>query len=291
MSKLSPYTPIAIHLKHSNIFSKFNSKLQKENPIATKNDINTIIKVIKMGVIPSYNTILTFCLMGYKDSVEELLKCENNIGQKIFPLTGKLFSHACMSGNISLIKFLQEKECEEDELDLIHIIGNGYSKETIIWALKNLSFGKIYHLGGGYLSDYTCILVVAIGTGNLDTVKFLMNEGFGNLSKNRNYITYGDLTPLISACELPFKYGERMITYLIEQDFKYNINLLSWTDTDSEEDIVGKWTLLFKLCKFDKNEIEKYRVTHIEWIETVVKKKFDEEWLINVGLINNLNVY
>ena len=111
-----------------------------------------------------------------------------------------------------------------------------------------------------------------------------MKLGFTNIS-NSNYIINADLLPLKCACELPFKYGKTIIEFLIEKKYKYNTSILYWTNKDSDEDIVNKWTLLFELCTFEKAELEEFKTRHNGWIETVVKKKFDENWLSKIGLL------
>ena len=282
--KLAPWTPVDVFLKHQHIHSKYNSKLSINN----NNDINVIIETINKGILLSYDTILIFALEGNVIAVEKLLEIKQNDGTYMFPMNEKLFNHVCMSGNYKLIKFLQDKKCPEDEYALIHIISNNHSKETIIWALNNLRFGLQWYLNiGKYRSTYPNhddIIIAAIGTGDLNLLKFLMEKGFNCVLDNK-HLTNGDLLPLKCACELPFQYGKSMIEFLIKKKYKYNTSILYWTDKDSEEDIVNRWKLLFELCDFDKKELEEFKIRHNKWIETVVKKKFDNEWLIKIGLL------
>ncbi|MAU23784.1 MAG: hypothetical protein CL706_00020 [Chloroflexi bacterium] len=279
------WKPVDALLKHQRIHSKYNSDLLINYKI---NDINLIIETINKGLILSYETILMFAIEGNLEGVEKLVEIKLNDGEFMFPMTEKLFNHACMSGNQKLIKFLQEKKCIEDEYALIHIISNNHPKETIIWGLDNLHFGLQWYLNvGKYRSTYPNhddIIIAAIGTGDLNLLKFLMEKGFNCVLDNK-HLTNGDLLPLKCACELPFQYGKSMIEFLIKKKYKYNTSILYWTDKDSEEDIVNRWKLLFELCDFDKKELEEFKIRHNKWIETVVKKKFDNEWLIKIGLL------
>ncbi len=280
-----PWKPVDALLKHQRIHSKYNSELLT---IYKKIDINLIIETINNGLILSYGTILMFAMEGNLEAVEKLVDIKLNDDTFMFPMTEKLFNHACMSGNQKLIKFLQDKKCPEDEYALIHIISNNHPKETIIWGLNNLHFGLEWYLNiGKYRSTYPNhddIIIAAIGTGNLDLLKFLMKKGFKSVLDYRD-ITNGDLLPLKCACELPFQYGKLMIEFLIEKKYKYNTSILYWTNKDSDVDIVNRWKLLFTLCDFDKKELEEFKLKHNVWIETVVKKKFDNEWLNKIGLI------
>ena len=251
-----PWKPVDALLKHQRIHSKYNSELLT---IYKKIDINLIIETINNGLILSYGTILMFAMEGNLEAVEKLVDIKLNDDTFMFPMTEKLFNHACMSGNQKLIKFLQDKKCPEDEYALIHIISNNHPKETIIWGLNNLHFGLEWYLNiGKYRSTYPNhddIIIAAIGTGNLDLLKFLMKKGFKSVLDYRD-ITNGDLLPLKCACELPFQYGKLMIEFLIEKKYKYNTSILYWTNKDSDVDIVNRWKLLFTLCDFDKKELE-----------------------------------
>ena len=282
--KLSPWTPVDVFLKHQHIHSKYNSKLSINN----NNDINVIIENINKGILLSYDTILIFALEGNLIAVEKLLEIKQNDETYMFPMNEKLFNHACMSGNYKLIKFLQDKKCPENEYALIHIISNNHSKETIIWALNNLRFGLQWYLNiGKYRTVYpnhNDVIIAAIGTGDLKLLKFLIKKGFYSINDN-SPITNGCLIPLKCACELPFKYGKPIIELLIKKRYKYNFSILYWTNKDTDEDIVNRWKLLFELCTFDKKELEDFKIKHKEWIETVVKQKFDNEWLIKVGIL------
>ena len=111
-----------------------------------------------------------------------------------------------------------------------------------------------------------------------------MKKGFNSVLDNKQ-LTNGDLLPLKCACELPFQYGKPIIEFLIKKKYKYNFSILYWTNKDSEEDIVNRWKLLFELCNFDKKEFEEFKIKHKDWIETVVKNKFDNEWLFKIGLL------
>ena len=282
--KLKPWTPVDPFLKHQHIHSKYNSKLSINN----NNNINIIIETINKGILLSYDTILIFALEGNLIAVEKLLEIKQNDETYMFPMNENLFNHACMSGNYNLIKFLQDKKCPENEYALIHIISNNHSKETIIWALNNLRFGLQWYLNiGKYRTVYpnhNDVIIAAIGTGDLNLLKFLMKKGFYSINDN-SPITNGCLIPLKCACELPFKYGKPMIELLIKKKYKYNFSILYWTNKDTDEDIVNRWKLLFELCTFDKKELEDFKIKHKEWIKTVVKQKFDNEWLIKIGLL------
>ena len=289
MSKKSvscpPWKPVDVFLKHQKIHSKFNSELLINHKI---NDINLIIETINKGLILSYETILVFAIKGDLEAIEKLVNIKLNDDTFMFPLTQKLFNHACMSGNQKLIKFLQEKNCPEDEYALIHIISNNHPKETIIWGLNNLHYGLQWYLNiGKYRTTYPNqddIIIAAVGTGNLNLLKFLIKKGFHSILDNKE-LTNADLLPLKCACELPFQYGKPMIEFLIKKKYKYNFSILYWTNKDSNEDILNRWKLLFELCDFDKKELEEFKIKHNEWIETVVKKKFDNEWLFKIGLL------
>ena len=284
-SSCKPWTPIDVFLKHQRIHSKYNSELLINHKI---NDINLIIETINKGLILSYETILIFAMEGNLEAIEKLVDIKLNDDTFMFPMTQKLFNHACMSGNQKLIKFLQDKNCPEDEYALIHIISNNHPKETIIWGLNNLRFGlEWYKSIGKYRTTYpnhNDIIIAAIGTGDLNLLKFLIKKGFNNIC-DTGPITNGDLLPLKCACELPFQYGKSIIEFLIKKKYKYNFSILYWTNKDSDEDVVNRWKLLFKLCDFDKKELEEFKIKHNEWIETVVKKKFDNEWLYKIGLL------
>ena len=289
MSKKSvycpPWKPIDVFLKHQKIHSKFNSELLINYKI---NDINLIIETINKGLILSYETILIFAIEGNLEAIEKLVDIKLNDDTFMFPMTEKLFNHACMSGNQKLIKFLQDKNCPEDEYALIHIISNNHPKETIIWGLNNLHYGLQWYLNiGKYRTTYPNqddIIIAAIGTGDLNLLKFLMKKGFNSILNNKQ-LTNDDLLPLKCACELPFQYGKPIIEFLIKKKYKYNFSILYWTNKDSEEDIVNRWKLLFELCNFDKKEFEEFKIKHKDWIETVVKNKFDNEWLFKIGLL------
>lgn len=280
-----PWTPVDVFLKHQYIHSKYNSNLLINNSVK---NIELIIETINKGILLSYDTILIFAINGDLDCVKRLLEIKHTNGTFMFPMNEKLFNHACMSGNQKLIKFLQDKKCPEDEYALIHIISNNHSKETIIWGLNNLRFGLQWYLNMGknntVYPNQNDIIIAAIGTGNLKLLQFLMKKGFYNISYNTP-ITNGCLIPLKCACELPFKYGKSIIEFLVQKKYKYNTSILYWTNNDTDEDIVNRWTLLFELCDFDKNELEEFKIKHKEWIETVLKKKFNNEWLYKVGLL------
>ena len=280
-----PWTPEDVFLKHQRIHSKYNSELLINYKI---NDINLIIETINKGLVLSYETILSFAIKGNLEAVEKLVEIKLNDDTFMFPMTEKLFNYACMSGNQKLIKFLQDKKCPEDEYALIHIISNNHPKETIIWGLNNLHFGLQWYLNvGKYRTTYPNqddIIIAAIGRGDLNVLKFLMKKGFSSVLDNKQ-LTNGDLLPLKCACELPFQYGKPIIEFLIKKKYKYNFSILYWTNKDSEEDIVNRWKLLFELCNFDKKEFEEFKIKHKDWIETVVKNKFDNEWLFKIGLL------
>ena len=280
-----PWKPVDVLLKHQRIHSKYNSELLINYKI---NDINLIIETINKGLVLSYETILSFAIEGNLEAVEKLVEIKLNDDTFMFPMTEKLFNYSCMSGNQKLIQFLKDKKCPEDEYALIHIISNNHPKETIIWGLNNLHFGLQWYLNvGKYRTTYPNqddIIIAAIGTGDLNLLKFLVKKGFNSVLDNKQ-LTNGDLLPLKCACELPFQYGKPIIEFLIKKKYKYNFSILYWTNKDSEEDIVNRWKLLFELCNFDKKEFEEFKIKHKDWIETVVKNKFDNEWLFKIGLL------
>ena len=290
-SKCAPWTPIDVFLKHQKIHSKHNSKLSKNNIVASQNKIDIIKEILNNGIILSYDTILTFAENGYIDSVKYLLKVKKNDGNMMFPMNETLFNHACMSGNLQLIKFLVDNNCPQDESALIHIISNNHPIYVITWALDNFRFGLNWYLqygNGCKLNGHNNIdiIIAAVGTGNLNTLKFLIEKGFVNTSDDNN-ITNLDLLPLKCACELPFRFGKPIIKLLIEKKYKYDTSILYWRNDDSKEDIVNRWALLFELCKFDKKDFDYYKIKNKKWIETEMKNIFNEKWMLNVGFIDN----
>ena len=107
--------------------------------MAHKGDIEGIKNIISLGVILSEETILTFALNGNKNGVDELLKLKKNTGENIFNLSVKLFNCACASGNVELIKYLQDKGCEENENSILEIIGNGHKKGNYNMGFKKFT--------------------------------------------------------------------------------------------------------------------------------------------------------
>ena len=51
-----------------------------------------------------------------------------------------------------------------------------------------------------------------------------------------NYITYAKLAPMTAACQLPFKFGEPIIKYLLAKGIIYDTSVLPWSDSDNNED-------------------------------------------------------
>lgn len=239
---IKPYIPISnFPLKLACVYSNYSSNLPKNNTMAYKGDIEGIKKIISMGVTLSEETILTFALCGNKNGVDELLKLKKSTGENIFNLSLKLFNCACSSGNVELIKYLQDKGCEENEYSILEIIGNGHKKETIIWALKNLRYTGYnrYH--------QTNMMASAVGSGNLDIVKYLINNGYmKHLPKKKiDNPNLNDISIICATCELPLVVFKPMLEYLIKKNFTYikeNINI------PADEEYNEKYNLICELC-------------------------------------------
>ena len=239
---IKPYIPFSnFPLKLVCVYSKYSSDLPKNNIMAHKGDIEGIKNIVSLGVILSEDTILTFALCGNKNGVDELLKLKKTTGENMFVLSVKLFNCACASGNVELIKFLQEKGCEENESSILEIIGNGHKKETIIWALKNLRYIGYdkYH--------QTNMITAAVGSGNLDIVKFLINNGYmKHLSKTKiEQPNLNDISIICATSQLPLIVFKPMLEYLIQKNFSYckeNISI------PADEEYEEKYKLICELC-------------------------------------------
>ena len=240
--KIKPYVPVSnFPLRLACVYSNYSSNLPKNNIMAYKGDIEGIKKIISMGVTLSEETILTFALCGNINAVDELLKLKKSTGENIFNLSLKLFNCACSSGNVELIKYLQNKGCEENEYSILEIIGNGHKKETIIWALKNLQYI-------GYNRYYqTNMMASAVGSGNLDIVKFLINNGYmKHLPKKKiDRPNLNDISVICATSELPLVVFKPMLEYLIKKNFTYrkeNIYI------PVNEEYNEKYKLICELC-------------------------------------------
>lgn len=237
-----PYKPKHWILKGCYIFSVHNSELIKKNVAIAKGDISFIKQVINNGVKPSYDTILAAAQLGNYKIVKELLAYED-----IFPLTDRLFGAACESGNLELIKYLEKNKCPYCDDSLIKIVGNNPSIDVINYAIKNLQKWDF----SSHISYNVNILTSAIGTGNLDNVKFVYNSL--NM-KHDSYlfngpITFAKLAPMTAACSLPFKIGEKIIKYLLGIKIIYDTTVLPWTDSidnNDYKDIIKVWELMFE---------------------------------------------
>ena len=240
---IKPYIPISNYpLKYCRVYSKYSSKLPKNNIIANSGDIEGIKNIISMGIIPSYETILTVALNGNKNDIKELLNMKKNNGDIIFELSDKLFNCACASGNIELIKYLQDIECEENEYSIMEVIGNNHKKETIIWCFKNL---KNININDKYRQ--LNILSSAVGTGNLDLVKYLINNGYMNKlpKKQIKNPTLGESSPISATCELPLILFKPMLEYLISKKLSYCMTNMH---IPYNEEYSEKYNLVKKLC-------------------------------------------
>ena len=226
---IKPYKPIyKFPLIYCRVYSKYLYNIENniENNIET--DINIITDLINDDKIPNTDMILKYAINGNKDCVERLLKLKNKENHEVFKLSVELFNVACSSGNIELIKYLQDKGCIEDEYSILEIIGNGYSEDIIEWSLKNLKYTKNNDLD---------ILASAVGTGNLDTIKYLMNYDIrANKSREKSVhdIRIEDLEPVLASCELPYVLFKPIILYLSQYRFKCDTSVFFNIKNDKE---------------------------------------------------------
>lgn len=232
-SYIKPYKPIyKFPLIYCRVYSKYLYNIDNniDNDINNNidNDINIITDLINDDKLPNTNMILKYAINGNKDCVERLLKLKNQENKEIFKLSTELFNGACSSGNIELIKYLQDKGCIEDEYSILEIIGNGYSEDIIKWGLENLKYTKNNDLD---------ILSSAVGTGNLDIIKYLMKYDIrANKSREKSVhdIRIVDLEPVLAACELPYVLFEPIILYLSLYRFKCDTSVFFNIKNDKE---------------------------------------------------------
>ena len=218
-SYIKPYIPLYnFPLKYCCVYSKYvyniNNKISNNISNNINDDINIINTLINNNEKPNYNIILKYAINGDKDSVVNLLKLKNKENKRVFDLSVELFNGACSSGNIKLIKYLQEIGCEENEYSILELIGNGYSKNIIKWGLDNLKYIKNNDLD---------ILASGVGTGNLDIVKYLIKNNitaYESIYKSVHDIRMKDLEPVLAACELPLILFKPIIIYLSKCKFK-----------------------------------------------------------------------
>tara|TARA_Y100000741_G_scaffold365018_1_gene358440 strand:- start:1497 stop:2255 length:759 start_codon:yes stop_codon:yes gene_type:complete len=239
---IKPYKPIyKFPLIYCRVYSKYLYNIENNINNNIDSDINIITNLINNNKMPDNNIILKYAINGNKYGVERLLELKNQENKEIFKLSVELFNGACSSGNIELIKYLQDKGCIEDEYSILEIIGNGYSEDIIEWGLKNLKYTKNNDLD---------ILASAIGTGNLDIIKYLMNYDIrANKSREKSVhdIRIEDLEPVLAACELPYVLFKPIILYLSQYRFKCDTSVFFNIKNDKEYN--KKKNLLIK--KFD----------------------------------------
>lgn len=218
-SYVKPYIPLYnFPLKYCRVYSKYlyniNNNISNDVNNDINNDINITNNLIDNNKKINNKIILKYAINGNLECVKKLLKLENKENVKVYNLSVELFNGACASGNIKLIKYLQKLECEEDEYSILEIIGNGYGKNIIKWGLDNLKYTKNNDLD---------ILASAIGTGKLDIVKYLINNGicaYKSINKSIHDIRIIDLEPVLAACELPLILFKPIILYLSKCKFK-----------------------------------------------------------------------
>ena len=115
---------------------------------------------------------------------------------------------------------MQKEGCKEDGYGILEIIGNNYSKDIIKWGLDNLKYTE---------TDDLDILSSAVGSGNLDSVKYLMSNGIhASISRTKSVhdIRIIDLQPVLATCELPLVLFKPIILYLSKYKFKCNSSVL-----------------------------------------------------------------
>jgi hypothetical protein len=226
---IKPYKPIyKFPLVYCRVYSKYLYNIENNIENNIEKDINIITDLINDDKIPNTDMILKYAINGNKDCVERLLKLKNKENQEVFKLSVELFNGACSSGNIELIKYLQNEGCVEDEYSILEIIGNGYSEDIIKWGLENLKYTKNNDLD---------ILASAVGTGNIDIVKYLINYDIkANKSREKSVhdIRIVDLEPVLAACELPYVLFEPIILYLSLYRFKCNTSVFFNIKNDEE---------------------------------------------------------
>ena len=236
-SYIKPYIPSSnFPLKYCRVYIKYSYNMNNINSIKNiniNNDINLINNLINEDKKIDSNIILKYAINNDIKNVKILLDLVNKENEKMFDLSVELFNSACASGNIELIKYLQEKNCEEDNYSILEIIGNNNSKDIIKWGLDNLKYTKNNDLD---------ILASAIGTGNLDTVKYLINNNITatkSREKSIHDIRIDDLQPVLAACELSLILYKPIILYLSKYKFKCDSSVF-YSIIDDDEYIEKK---------------------------------------------------
>ena len=271
----TPYKSKHQLLKGLYIFSSYDSELIKKNAAISANNTSLIKQVIKSGIKPSYDTILAAALLGKKNIVEELLEYT-----EIFPLTEELFGKACESTNLDLIKYLENINCPKCDNCLVRIIGNNASIDIINYAVKNLSRYEY-----STFISYECYLISsAIGTGNLENVKYIYNTFINNKTNycfNHKQLSLDILMPMTAACQLPYTLAKPMIKYLLDKGFLYNISVLPWSESENNndyKDIIKIWKLLFNDNNF-QGGTDTITVKNNSKFILKINEIFDEEFL------------
>ena len=232
-SYIKPYKPIyKFPLIYCRVYSKYLYNIENNiNDNINDNidsDVNMINDLINNNNIPDNNIILKYAINGNKYGVERLLELKNKENKEIFKLSTELFNGACSSGNIELIKYLQDKGCIEDKYSILEIIGNGYSEDIIKWGLENLKYTKNNDLD---------ILASAVGTGNIYIIKYLIKCNIGayiSREKSVHDIRIEDLEPVLAACELPYVLFVPIILYLSLYRFKCDTSVFFNIKNDEE---------------------------------------------------------
>ena len=244
-SYIKPYKPLFnFPLKYCRVYSKYTYNLNiniTNNTIDynINDDIRIITDLINNNKKQDNNIILKYAINGNKTNVEKLLNLKNNEDIQIFDLSVELFNSACASGNIELIKYLQKEGCKEDGYGILEIIGNNYSKDIIKWGLDNLKYTE---------TDDLDILSSAVGSGNLDSVKYLMSNGIhASISRTKSVhdIRIIDLQPVLATCELPLVLFKPIILYLSKYKFKCNSSVL--LNLIDNNEYIEKKNLMIKL--------------------------------------------
>lgn len=241
-SYIKPYIPSSnFPLKYCRVYSKYSYNMNNINNIKNINindDVNLINNLINDKKKIDNNIILKYAINGDIKNVKILLNLVNKENKKIFDLSVELFNSACASGNIELIKYLQKKNCKEDKYSILEIVGNNNSKDIIKWGLDNLKYTKNNDLD---------ILASAVGTGNLDTVKYLINNNITaseSREKNIHDIRIIDLQPVLAACELSLILYKPIIIYLSKYKFKCDSSVFYNIIDDNE--YIEKKNLIIK---------------------------------------------